>query len=287
MIDILLDTDIGGDIDDALALALALNSPQINIAGITTVYLAAKWRAGVIRRMLDAFERKGIPIALGAEKPLIGLWDNTLIPDSGKAADRLEGILPCPACDFIIDKAGRAEDLTIVAIGPLTNLALALSKAPQIAGRCKILLMGGQLNRAHPEWNILCDPEAARIVFESGAPITMVGLDVTNRCRFTREDMDYIASKGNARTSLLSDMLETFMEKFKFLPVLHDPLALSSLLWDDILTFEDKTVLIETKGEFTRGCTVDCDWMDKPNVRAAVDVREGEFKARLLDVITR
>ena len=189
---ILIDTDIGGDVDDALALAMALNTPEIEIVGITNVYLANAWRAGVTKELLRVYGREQIPVCAGAEKPLIGWWDENRIPNSSPDYGEYRGEKLPHAADFIIRKAEETDDLVLLAIGPLTNVGLALAKAPHIAKRLRIFMMGGQLNKAHPEWNIVCDPEAARIVFESGADVTMVGLDVTNRCRFTRDEVDEI-----------------------------------------------------------------------------------------------
>ncbi len=282
---ILIDTDIGGDVDDALALAMALNTPSLEIVGITNVYLANAWRSGVTKKILQTYGREDIPVCTGAEKPLIGHWDESRIPNSAPDYGEYYGESLPHAADFIIRMAQQVEDLTIVAIGPLTNLALALAKAPHIAQRIRICMMGGQINRAHPEWNIVCDPEAARIVLESGAPITMVGLDVTNRCRFTREEVDMVKAAGNARSSMLGEMMETFIEKFGYLPILHDPLALSVLIWDDLLTLEEKKLLIETRGEYTRGVTVDCDWGEGAPVMVATDVRAEEFKRRVIELL--
>lgn len=284
---ILIDTDIGGDVDDALALALALNSPELEIVGITNVYLANEWRANVTRNMLRVYGREDIPVCTGAEKPLIGWWDESRIPNSSRDFGQIAGSPLPPACDFIVQTAERYEDLTVVAIGPLTNVALAIAKAPYIIPRLRIVMMGGQIGQAHPEWNIVCDPEAARIVFESGADIRMVGLDVTNRCRFTREDVDYIKGIGNPRTDLLGEMMEMFIANFGFLPVLHDPLAMSVLLWDDLVTFADKKILIETGGQYTRGLTIDCDWGEGVPARAAVAVRVEEFKKRLMERLVK
>lgn len=281
---ILIDTDIGGDVDDALALALALNSPELEIVGITNVYLANEWRAGVTKHMLKVYGREDIPVCTGAEKPLIGWWDENRIPNSSAAAAPVgvQEEAPLCACDFIVQAARTYKDLTLVAIGPLTNVALAFAKAPDIVNRVKIVMMGGELDKAHPEWNIVCDPEAARIVFESGARIRMVGLDVTNRCRFTKEDVERIRGTGNPRTDMLGEMMELFTQNFGYLPILHDPLALSALLWDDIMTFAEKKVLVETAGQYTRGLTIDCDWGEGVPVQAAVDVKEALFKERLI-----
>lgn len=284
---ILIDTDIGGDVDDALALAMALNAPDIEIVGITNVYLANAWRAGVTKQLLKVYGREDIPVCTGAEKPLIGWWDESRIPNSSPDYGEYRGEALPHACDFIIRMAETVEDLTVVAIGPLTNLGLALAKAPHIAGKIRILMMGGQVNRAHPEWNIVCDPEAARIVFESGAPITMVGLDVTNRCQFTREEVDMVGQAGNVRSDTLAQMMEIFIKNFGYLPILHDPLAMSLLMWDDVLTLEKKNILIETGGQYTRGLTIDCDWGDGVPVTVATDVNVEEFKRRVIELLRK
>lgn len=281
---ILIDTDIGGDVDDALALALALNSPdKIEIVGITNVYLANAWRAGVTKRLLKVYGREDIPVCTGAEKPLIGWWDENRIPNSSADYGEFRGEALPHAADFIIRTAETVPDLTVVAIGPLTNVGLALAKAPHIARKIQILMMGGQVSKAHPEWNIVCDPEAARIVFESGVPIRMVGLDVTNRCQFTREEVDEVKAGGNVRSDLLGEMMETFIKNFGYLPILHDPLAMATLVWDDLLTFREKKILIETAGQYTRGLTIDCDWGDGVPVQVAVDVDAAQFKRRLIE----
>lgn len=282
---ILIDTDIGGDVDDALALGMALNTPEIEIVGITNVYLANAWRAGVTKELLRVYGREEIPVCTGAEKPLIGWWDEKRIPNSSPDYGEYRGEKLPHAADFIIRKAEETDDLVLLAIGPLTNVGLALAKAPHIAKRLRIFMMGGQLNKAHPEWNIVCDPEAARIVFESGADVTMVGLDVTNRCRFTRDEVDEIKNAGNPRAERLGLMMEQFIRNFGYLPILHDPLALAALIWPDLLKLERKRILIETRGELTRGLTIDCDWGQGQEAWAATDVDVQGFKRRLIEVL--
>ena len=282
---ILIDTDIGGDVDDALALALALNTPSVEIVGITNVYLANAWRAGVTKELLRVYGREDIPVCTGAEKPLIGWWDESRIPNSSPDYGEYRGEKLPHAADFIIQKAEEIDDLILLAIGPLTNVGIALAKAPHIAKRLKIYLMGGQLNKAHPEWNIVCDPEATRIVFESGADVTMVGLDVTNRCQFTQAEVDEVHFAGNPRAERLGIMMEQFIKNFGYLPILHDPLALAALLWPDLLKLERKRILIETRGELTRGLTIDCDWGQGQEAWAATDVDVQGFKRRLIEVL--
>ena len=271
-----------------MALVMALNSSELDIVAITNVYLANAWRAGVTHRILQTWGVDDrIPVAAGAEKPLIGWWSDDHHPRPLDSFGTFRGEeLPC-AADVIVQAAKQYEGLTIVAMGPMTNVALALAKDPEIAERVEIVMMGGQIDRAVPEWNILCDPEAARAVFESGARITMVGKDVTDRCQFTREEVDAISEADNPRSRLLGEMMAVFMEKWGYLPILHDPLAMSVLLWEDILILEEKRVLIETRGEFTRGVSVDCTWDDGAKVLVATDVRVQEFKNRVVEMLRK
>ena len=141
------------------------------------------------------------------------------------------------------------------------------------------------MKKAHPEWNIVCDPEAARILFESGTDVTMIGLDVTNRCQFTRAEVDEVKNAGNLRAERLGLMMDQFIVNFGYLPILHDPLALAALLWPDLLTFTEMNILIETRGELTRGLTIDCDWGQGQKTTVATDVDVEAFKRRLIEVL--
>jgi inosine-uridine nucleoside N-ribohydrolase len=277
---ILIDTDIGGDVDDALAVALAIHSPELDIAGISLVYESNEWRKGVLDNMLKIYKRTDIPVAIGAEKPLIGLWNGKKPPNL--AENR--------AAEFIIRLCDEDSGLVIAAIGPLTNIAAALCAAPRIAQGRKICLMGGAFNTVRPEWNIFCDPEAADIVFNSGSDIYMVGLDITEKCRFTQEEVDAFAEKGG-EGQLLHRMILKCISDFesawsnKYLPILHDPLAVSSLLWNDHLTFKRENVIIELQGRHTRGATF--KHQDGAAINVAVDVDSRLFKERLIERICR
>jgi purine nucleosidase len=198
---ILLDTDIGDDIDDALALTVVLNSPELELVGVTTVFRDAPRRAILARQLLDMGGRGDVPAVAGCSEPLFPSWDKFPGGKSlGRQFEALDDSLQWTdtnrAVEFIIDKvrdfASRGERLTLVPIGALTNLALAFLWAPDIIPQCRVVLMGGKWGSkfAEPdaEWNILCDPEAAALVFRSGVDLTMVGLDVTMQCVLSPEE---------------------------------------------------------------------------------------------------
>ncbi|MHC1785739.1 MAG: nucleoside hydrolase [Christensenellales bacterium] len=242
---LLIDTDIGGDIDDALALAMALNSPQIDLLGVTTVYAASQWRTDLVKEMLRVWGREDVPVRRGAERPILGRFPH----DTGA------GPLVNEAVPFIIETCRNNPGCVLLGIGPLTNIALALAIAPEIAGTTRFVFMGGMLKCAQPEWNIQCDPEAAKIVFDL-VPLRLIGLDITEQCRLSREEAEQLTQGDDPRLRFLKGEFDRFFSHFTFLPTLHDPLALASLLWDDLITWEDLAIRVETAGSLTRGTTV-------------------------------
>ncbi len=270
---IILDTDIGDDIDDALALAVALHSPEVELHGVTTVFKNAPRRAVLARHLLQTFGRKKIPVIAGCSKPLLQPFE----PGLGSQFQMLEDDVwneSGHAVDFIVQAARVDEEpdpenlLTLVPIGPLTNIAVALAREPELIPRVRIVLMGGQWSKPAAEWNIVCDPEAAAIVFNSGAEISMVGLDVTMRCCLEAAHIETIAQKAGASAKLLSELIRLWQRDSQHAPVLHDPLALLTL-FDDCVKFEDKRIEVALCGE-ERGRTIIVE--DEPNARVAVDV---------------
>lgn len=258
------------------------------MCGVTTNFVGVKQRTMLAIKLLEVFGYRNVPVAMGAEKPLFGNWDPSLIPVQSSVLTE-EPVIDrsLRASDFLISQVSNINDPTIVAIGPLTNIALALSRQPDIAGKAKLVLMGGMITGARPEWNIFCDPEAARIVFESGIPITMVGLDVTMRCRLDKEQIEKIVRRGTKRTDFIASLMDIYLKSFGFVPVLHDPLALSLLIWPELAKLERKNIKIETRGEFTRGVTVDYETpfttsSEAGNADVCVDVDEKLFVQRFM-----
>ena len=300
---IIFDCDTGTD--DAIALMSALYSEELDIRAITTV-------AGNValehtsRNTLNLVDYLGfdIKVAKGEEKPLERkLQIATCHGDNG-----LGGIiLPASTRDFyeknavdtIYEEALKLNgELHIVAVGPLTNIAKALIKYPDLKDMVKyITIMGGAIKGGNvtqvAEFNIFVDPEAARIVFESGIPMTMVGLDVTERTAIQEEEMeDYrnINSKAGKLTYEILQYMNMRNKKWNQEgAIMHDGLALGTVIHPEFITTKGYYVNVETKGEFTCGHTF-CDRDNKLNKEAncnvAIDVRADEYKKWLLNVIS-
>ena len=270
---ILIDCDPGHD--DMVAIMLALASPELELAGITTVagnQTGEKTFRNALRT-LTLIGRTDIPVARGADRPLLrpqtvapeihgvsGL-DGAPLPEPGFAGS------PRHAVDVIIETVMKSrEPITLVPTGPLTNVALALLKEPALASRVeRIVLMGGAVHDSNispaAEFNIFVDPEAAQVVFRCGAPIVMVGLDVTNKARLSFDDIDEMASWNGRVSRVVAPLLRFFAntnhEVFGFPGApLHDALAVAHLVKPDVIRTKKMNVEIETAGEFTRGRTV-------------------------------
>ncbi len=227
---LLMDTDIGDDIDDALALGLMLKS-DVKIAGITTVYREAAKRVPIAVRLLSLAGRNDVPVLAGASRPLscearilgaLNYGEETFEPaiedDGGDAAIR-----------FIGDCAEKyGKELVLLAIGAQTNIASAIMRYPekmQKAGR--IVVMGGCFTLAHDEWNIACDPTAARIVLESGLDVEYVPWEITSRVCIGKSNYDYILGlMCDGLTGALAEMVRSWSKRNDYIPLLHDPLAL-------------------------------------------------------------
>ncbi|VVT30332.1 nucleoside hydrolase [Rhizobium sp. EC-SD404] len=302
---IIIDTDPGQD--DAAAILLALASPELDILGITTVAgnVPLDWTTRNALIICELAGRDDIPVYAGAHGPLTrplvtaehvhgktGLDGPLLDEPVLKLQD--EG-----AVDFIIRtlRAEEAGTVTLCALGPLTNLALALQKAPEIAGRiAEIVLMGGGFFEGGnitpaAEFNIYVDPEAADVVFRAGVPIVMMPLDVTHKVLTTRARTEAIAALPSKATQALAEML-VFFERFDEQKYgsdgapLHDPCVIAYLLRPDLFSGRVCNVEIETASELTRGMTV-VDWWhvtDRlPNATVMRDVDAAGFFDLLTD----
>jgi len=262
---LILDTDIGTDVDDAVALALAINSPEIELIGVTTVFADVTARARHAMKMLQLAGRTDIPVAAGTSLPLLRERPTHWGGHEGKGVLGPEGDALRPieqhAVDFIASSVlAEPGQVTLAAVGPLTNIALAIIREPRIIESVKELIVMGGATRtggnalALPvaEWNIFCDPEAARVVIGSGIHMTMVTLDVTTQVVLNREHLARIRAAGTPLASCVADQLDTFWtDSLKSNGShMHDPLAVSLLVDRTLVRTERMNVTVATGGEF-------------------------------------
>jgi pyrimidine-specific ribonucleoside hydrolase len=301
---IIIDCDPG--IDDALAILMALASPgELDIAGITTVGgnvgISETTRNALA---LVALAGRRVPVAKGADCPLVVEKSRAV---SVHGTDGLGGVkLPEPAWaveevsawEFIRDTADRLDGrLELVAIGPLTNVAIALAAYPRLARSIRAIhMMGGSagLGNVTPaaEFNTYVDPHAAAAVFQSGIPIVMYGLDVTSRAALTAPGLEELRRIGGRVLTPVCSMLDHYMAAYSTFGrdslALHDPLVIANLIDPSIVQLKPYHVAVETNGEFTNGKTiVDVHNTLKrpPNAQVGVDLDAGTFLALMKSLL--
>ena len=309
---ILLDCDPGHD--DMVAILLALGSPELDLLGITTVagnQTADKTFLNA-RKTLALIGREDVPVYPGAGRPLVrplvtapgihgksGL-DGAELPEPGKE--------PCSehAVDFLErtllggGDGGGKGGITLVATGPLTNVALLLLKAPGAAEKIeRLVIMGGGSSASNvtpaAEFNIYVDPEAARTVFASGLSITLVTLDITNTALFTDPDIRKLEESPGTVSPKVGGLLRFFytMNRNRFglegAP-LHDPLTVAHVIRPGVIETRPVYIDVETQGELTRGRTV-IDFHGVTGIPANAEVSVGLdldlYKRLVFDAISR
>jgi inosine-uridine nucleoside N-ribohydrolase len=258
-----------------VAVMVAVASPQLELVGVTTVagnQTGAKTYHNALKT-LTLIGETGIPVARGADKPLFR--DLTVAPEIHGVSGLDGADLPAPgfegveqhAVDFLIQTIMESSrPLILVPTGPLTNVALAMLKDPRITTKLeRIVLMGGAVFDSNitpaAEFNIYVDPEAAKVVFGSGVPLTMVGLDVTNKALFGFDDIERLAAMKGKVSRIVAPLLRFFAQANKDIfgfdgAPLHDALAVAHLIAPEVIKTRELNVEIETDGELTRGRTV-------------------------------
>lgn len=255
---IIIDTDIGDDADDALAISLALRSPELEVKGITTVFRNTVARAKITKRLIGILGHDDIPVYAGIGHPIINDADTEVLPiqflDDMASIEIASDV---SAVDFLYRTImENRNEITLVPIGPLTNIAALFMLHPDSVKYIKrIVMMGGAFYFHYDEWNIFCDPEAASVVFSSGVPIYAVGLDATLQCPVTEDLYQEIRAHGSPITDLLGELLRRYKEARGRHTFLHDPSAIISLIKPELFQFSSEDIVVELKGEFTRGMT--------------------------------
>jgi inosine-uridine nucleoside N-ribohydrolase len=270
---VIIDTDPG--VDDALALLLAMRSPELKIEAITPVAGNVPLELSLPNalRMVEIAGRTDIPVAVGAKTPLMRRLVTAAYAHGenglGGAVFPEPKIKPIaePAAKFISQLVRKYPgEITLITIGPLTNIATALNMDSELARLVKsLVMMGGSLSGGNitpaAEFNVYVDPEAARIVFQSGIPITMVGLDVTRKTSLTDEHVRILDAGQNpvsqAAAKIARNAINHNREQgFLVGPNMHDSLAVAGFLDPSLLKFQDFYVDVETTGELTAGETL-------------------------------
>ena len=282
--------------DDALAIVFALNSARLELEGITTVNgnVGVNQTSLNAKRILDYFH-VDIPVARGASRPLKvapvhakafhgmdGLGESLLLP--GRSTRKLDSR---NAVDFIVDKVA-AGIRTLVATGPLTNVALAFGKNPRVMNRLEeLVIMGGAIHEpgnvdAASEFNFYADPDAADYVLQTRVPKVLIPLDATHRALLTSEDVEEIKDtiSGKFVKSIISKYVRAELAAGRKGGPLHDPLAMGYCIDNTFVKLKPAFVRVETQGRFTRGACVteERPWVNvTPNLSYAFDVDASRF----------
>jgi purine nucleosidase len=283
---VIIDTDIGTDVDDCLALAVLMGSPEVELVGVTCVYGDVLTRARMVRKLLALAGRAEVPVYAGMEPPLLGVrpvfWpghegvgllereDDSLLPESEHAVDALLRIT-----------REQPGEIHLIAIGPLGNIALAIRRDPAFLDRLASFTMMGGVFRGPGRWNmrsnehnIVSDPEAAQVVFSANPRCTLVTLDVTLQTVIRPADVARIRAESTPFREAVADQIERY-PRFQQLgyTYLHDPLAVALWLDPSLGRYEDMRVEVETAGRVTSGMTVPVIDAEGNNpVRVALDV---------------
>jgi len=294
-----LDTDIGTDVDDAVALGLALRSPEIELVGVSTVYGDVGLRSRMVLKLLQAAGREDVPVYSGATEPIMRerpvYWagwegEGLLAPEDAELKPRPEHAVPA----LVKAVNERPGEITLVTVGPMTNAALAFALDSELAGKLKgLVVMGGAVRIGEDglklpvaEHNLACDPEAAALCFRSGAPTVMVGLDVTTRVWVDRAAVERIRQGGDLGRAV-GTQLELYLGHVsRDYTWMHDPLALSYVIRPELLELVPAEVRVETRSEVAAGAS----WVrhsEGSRTQVAVGVDSDAFVALLVERLSR
>ncbi len=270
-IKLIIDTDIGDEIDDALAIYYAMQM-GIEIVGITTVFKNTDERARITKRLLSLYGKgyENVPVFAGHGTPLAEerreyphtCHFHDALTDEKYAPDGYEN----EAVDFIIDACEKyGEELAIVAIGPFTNIARVVEKSPEALNKAKrVVIMGGAYYRQYADWNVMCDVEAADVMFSSLDNLECCGADVTHKLPLTAEEHKVLFDcKKDEAAREIAELIRlwSIVNPDRY-PTLHDPLAIEYAVNTAVCEAEGARVKVITEG-FARGLTLNVDGYNK------------------------
>lgn len=255
---ILIDTDFGDDTDDAAAFRLALTCGCLDITAVTTVFGDTEKRAEMVLEFLSFYGKDDIPVAAGHGKALIERA-HSAGPEPIQypvLKNRSDVRFDRPAEDLIIQCVREHPDLVILAMGAMTNLAMAFLREPELMRHVKILAMGGAFFDAKPEWNIACDPEAARLVMEQSENLIMMGLDVTKYLRISPQMLESWKDRNDPVMDYFLEGVSLFQKTTGFPVTFHDVLLTACLLDPEVVSLQRGSYTVELSGSLTRGTLV-------------------------------
>ena len=284
----IIDTDIGDDIDDAFAVALALRSPELHILGITTAYGDTELRAQLLDRYLGAIGRADIPVAAGVATPHTNVF--TQAAYAHRAPERKHP----DAVAFLLDQIrAHPGQITLIAIGPLFNVQAAIERDPATFRQLRrVVIMGGSIYRGYgddmngvprppePEWNIKCDPAGARALLSAGVPVFMMPLDST-QIPLKAPAQGAIFSHGSPLTDQLTLLYHEWTGAGELrTPTLFDPVAVTYAIRPELCPATPMRLDVDDKG-FTRPVE------GAPNAQVCLKSDKDGFMTLLLERITR
>ncbi|MFI1396089.1 nucleoside hydrolase [Streptomyces sp. NPDC020681] len=302
---IIIDCDPGHD--DAIAIMLAAGDPAIDLLAITTVAGNQTVEKTTLnaRRVCTVAGITDVPIAAGCARPLV---QHLFVADDVHGDSGMDGpqfgeptvdVVPEHAVDLMYRiLTEHPEPVTLVPTAPLTNIALLLTRHPDCVPHIReIVLMGGSTERGNrtpaAEFNVYVDPEAADIVFRSGVPVTMIGLNVTHQALATEDVLARLEGLGTELGRICAELMMYFAARYRRLwgftsPPLHDPVAVARVIDPAIVHCVDASVAVELRGEYTRGATVvdPHRYLDRPvNARVGMALEAELFWDRVIAAV--
>jgi len=287
---VILDTDIGDDIDDAWALSVCLRHPGIKLIAVTTVHRDTELRAAQARLLLEAAATQGVEVAAGSRDGLDRIFElhRNCQADVLSAEDEAR-LRPgrTDAVRLLAETIEANPGCTLLPIGPFTNVGRLIVEFPGAFAKLgRLVVMGGHVkpDLPHPEYNAMVDPRATRLMFESGRPLKMIGLDVTLRCVMEPSDLEAIEAKDTPLSRAIVTMTRLWQEagaqpgQPRRMPCVHDPLAALSVAEADIVETRPMRIRIDGAGNCVPS-------EGEPNAEVALGVDPVRVRRRVVEFI--